>query len=156
VSRVAAALRRAIHERAGGACEYCLIPEALAFAAHEVDHVVAQKHGGATEAENLALSCTLCNKHKGSDLASLDPETGALTPLYHPRRERWSEHFRIEEGKLPPADPDSTSYRAALAVEPPGPCRREGSADCGGLDPTPDLTSESLRAAHLPDRRFRP
>jgi hypothetical protein len=102
VSRVPAVLRRTVHERACGACEYCLVPEALAFAAHEVDHVVAQKHGGATEAGNLALSCTLCNKHKGSDLASIDPETGALTPLYHPRRERWSEHFRIEAGKLIP------------------------------------------------------
>lgn len=72
----------------------------MAFAAHEVDHVVAQKHGGATEIENLALSCTLCNMRKGSDLASIDPETGALTALYHPRRERWSEHFRIEAGLL--------------------------------------------------------
>lgn len=102
MSRVPAALRRAVHERAGGACEYCLVPEALAFAVHEVDHVVAQKHGGGTDAGNLALSCTLCNKHKGSDLASIDPETGDLTPLYHPRRERWSEHFRIEEAKLIP------------------------------------------------------
>jgi HNH endonuclease len=105
LNRVSAALRRAVHARAGGACEYCLLPEELAFAAHEVDHVVAQKHGGATEAENLALSCTLCNKHKGSDLASIDPETGALTPLYHPRRERWWEHFRIDEGKLIPLTP---------------------------------------------------
>ncbi|MEP7125179.1 MAG: HNH endonuclease signature motif containing protein [Byssovorax sp.] len=102
MSRVAASLRRAVHERAEGACEYCLVPEALAFAGHEVDHVTAQKHGGATELENLALSCALCNKHKGSDLASIDPETGALTPLYHPRRERWSEHFRIEQGTLLP------------------------------------------------------
>ena len=98
-------MRRAVHERAGGACEYCLLPEELAFAAHEVDHVVAQKHGGATEAENLALSCTLCNKHKGSDLASIDPETGALTPLYHPRRQRWWEYFQIDAGKLVPLTP---------------------------------------------------
>ena len=102
MSHVPAALRRAVHERAGGACEYCLVPEALAFAAHEVDHVVAQKHGGATEEGNLALSCALCNKHKGSDLASIDPETGHLTALYHPRREHWSAHFRVEEAWLIP------------------------------------------------------
>jgi hypothetical protein len=102
VSHVPAALRRAVHERALGACEYCLVPEALTFAVHEVDHVIAQKHGGTTEESNLALSCALCNKHRGSDLASIDPETGHLTSLYHPRRERWSAHFRIEEAKLIP------------------------------------------------------
>ena len=36
MNRVSAALRRAVHARAGGACEYCLLPEELAFAAHEV------------------------------------------------------------------------------------------------------------------------
>ncbi|WP_437581836.1 HNH endonuclease signature motif containing protein [Sorangium sp. So ce887] len=48
----------------------------MTLAAHEVDHLVALKHGGATLPENLALSCVLCNKHKGTDLASIDGETG--------------------------------------------------------------------------------
>ncbi len=102
MSHVPAALRRGVHERARGACEYCLAPEALSFAAHEVDHVIAQKHGGATEEDNLALSCALCNKHKGTDLASIDRETGRLASLYHPRRERWSAHFRLEAARLVP------------------------------------------------------
>jgi hypothetical protein len=72
----------------------------MAFAAHQVDHVVAEKHGGETVAENLALSCVLCNVHKGSDIASLDPETGALTPLFHPRRDHWSDHFRLADGRI--------------------------------------------------------
>jgi 5-methylcytosine-specific restriction endonuclease McrA len=53
-----------------------LIPDVATFAPHEIDHIIAKKHGGRTEAENLALSCTLCNKYKGSDPASVDPETG--------------------------------------------------------------------------------
>ncbi len=57
------ALRRQVYERAKGCCEYCLIPDLAAFSAHEIDHIIAEKHGGLTEAENLALSCTLCNKH---------------------------------------------------------------------------------------------
>jgi len=57
------------------------------IAPHEVDHVIAEKHGGLTEPDNLALSCTLCNKHKGSDLTSIDPETGDIVPLYHPRKD---------------------------------------------------------------------
>lgn len=55
MSHVPVALRRAVHERAAGICEYCLFPEALAFVAHEVDHVIALKHGGAAEFDNLAL-----------------------------------------------------------------------------------------------------
>ena len=74
------ALRRLVYERAGGCCEYCLIPETAVFAGHEIDHIIAQKHGGPTDADNLALSCAVCNKHKGSDLASLDPETGLMFP----------------------------------------------------------------------------
>jgi hypothetical protein len=101
-ARISAALRRLVHERAGGRCEYCLMPEAMGFFPHEVDHVVAQKHGGATHQDNLALSCALCNKHKGTDLSSIDPETGRLVPLFHPRRDRWTDHFRIEKGALLP------------------------------------------------------
>jgi HNH endonuclease len=40
---------------------------------HEADHVIAEKHGGATSADNLAWACFYCNRFKGSDLASVDP-----------------------------------------------------------------------------------
>jgi hypothetical protein len=61
---------------------------------------VAEKHGGTTEADNLALACALGNQRKGSDLASLDPDTGQLTPLFHPRRDRWVDHFRLVQARL--------------------------------------------------------
>lgn len=99
---VSAPLRRLVVERAGNRCEYCGIPEAATFAAHELDHVVAQKHGGQTETANLALSCALCNKHKGSDLTSVDPETGDIIPLYHPRKDIWSEHFKLDKERIVP------------------------------------------------------
>jgi hypothetical protein len=99
------ALRRLVYERAGGSCEYCLIPEIAVFAAHEIDHIIAQKHGGPSDADNLALSCALCNKHKGSDLASLDPETGLIVPLYHPRRDHWTAHFQVHAGQVVPLTP---------------------------------------------------
>lgn len=35
------ALRRLAIERAADACEYCLLPNALSFYPHEVDHVIA-------------------------------------------------------------------------------------------------------------------
>jgi HNH endonuclease len=62
---------------------------------HEIDHIYAEKHGGETLFINLCLCCWICNRHKGSDLTSLDPETGEITPLFHPRRDVWTEHFRL-------------------------------------------------------------
>lgn len=78
------------------------IPESIAFIPHEIDHVIAQKHGGATELDNLAICCAICNKHKGSDLTSIDPETGKITPLYNPRQDRWSEHFALRDAFIVP------------------------------------------------------
>lgn len=98
-------LRRLVYKRAGGCCEYCLIPEGAVFVSHEVDHIIPQKHGGPTESDNLALSCAICNKHKGSDLASIDPVTDTIVPLYHPRRDRWSEHFRLSDSHIFPLTP---------------------------------------------------
>lgn len=55
-------------DRARFACEYCLMPEISVLVPHEIDRVIAEKHGGQTDENNLALSCTICNKYKGSDL----------------------------------------------------------------------------------------
>ena len=92
-------------ERSGERCEYCLIPESLTLAVHWVDHIVAEKHGGQTDESNLALSCVLCNQHKGSDLTSIDPEGGQITPLFHPRRDRWLDHFRLAGAHIHPITP---------------------------------------------------
>jgi 5-methylcytosine-specific restriction endonuclease McrA len=75
-SEVSAALRRSVIERAKGACEYCQLHQDFSIYTHEVDHVTATKHGGKTILENLALACLPCNRRKGSDLTSFDPETG--------------------------------------------------------------------------------
>ena len=42
-SHVSATLRRLVHERAGGCCEYCLIPEAMMWALHTIDHIIAER-----------------------------------------------------------------------------------------------------------------
>jgi HNH endonuclease len=90
-------LCKLVWERAKDCCEYCLIPQTVALAKHQVDHVIAEKHGGETDTENLALSCTLSNQAKGSDVASINPETGDIERFYHPRCDRWSEHFQLLE-----------------------------------------------------------
>ena len=99
-SRPSAELRRLVIDRAGDRCEYCLIPQLLVASSHQVDHIIAEKHGGQTSSNNLALSCSLCNLRKGSDIATLAPETGTLTRLFNPRDQSWREHFRCEDGEI--------------------------------------------------------
>jgi hypothetical protein len=71
----------------------------------EVEHIIAEKHGGATTLANLALACPFCNRAKGSDLASIDSETGALTPFFNPRTQEWSDHFSLDGPRIEPRTP---------------------------------------------------
>jgi len=87
-------LRRLVRTRAGERCEYCgLRQEADPFFRFHIEHVIARQHGGATSADNLALSCHHCNLHKGPNLSGIDRETGATVALFNPRVQRWEEHF---------------------------------------------------------------
>jgi HNH endonuclease len=99
---ISAKLRRQVIENARNCCEYCLQPELFSFSPHEIDHAISEKHGGKTLFINLALACKRCNTYKGSDIASIDPETQMTTPLYHPRRDSWSDHFQIQDNELVP------------------------------------------------------
>lgn len=92
---IPAALRRFVAARAEWRCEYCGIAEADTWFGCEVDHIVSEKHGGRTEAENLALACLPCNRHKGSDVATVR-EDGTVIELFHPRRHPWDGHFKAE------------------------------------------------------------
>jgi len=100
MSEIDSSLRKLVRLLAGGLCEYCLISDRFTLAEHEIDHVIAVKHGGRTVEENLALCCTVCNRYKGSDIASIDPETGQLTPLFHPRVDRWDDHYQLRSGEI--------------------------------------------------------
>jgi hypothetical protein len=99
-SHVSSTLRKLVSQRTQGVCEYCLTPEIISFAPYQVDHIIAEKHGGKTIENNLALACPICNKHKGSDIASIVPETQELVPLYHPRNDVWTAHFKLEDNGL--------------------------------------------------------
>jgi hypothetical protein len=88
-------VRKRVESRAFGRCEYCLLDQADAVLPHEIDHVISRKHGGTGDPENLAFARYLCNRYKGSDIASIHPGTGALVRLFHPRQDRWLEHFCI-------------------------------------------------------------
>jgi len=84
-----------VRQRAAHRCEYCQVAEEQdPFLSFHIEHVVARKHGGTDDPENLALACHQDNLHKGTDLTGIDPRTGKVTRLFHPRRHRWNLHFR--------------------------------------------------------------
>jgi hypothetical protein len=94
---ISVALRRHVEERANYCCEYCQIQNTISFFPHEIDHVIAEKHGGQTNEMNLAYTCWRCNRHKGTDLGSFDPQTGEFNFLFNPRTQQWSDHFTRED-----------------------------------------------------------
>ncbi len=88
------ATRAAVRERAAHRCEYCQLHQNDSpLAVLHVEHIVPRQHGGTDDLENLALACIDCNLHKGPNLTGIDPETNGITTLFHPRRDRWDEHF---------------------------------------------------------------
>lgn len=90
---VPAALARLVAERAQGQCEYCRSLSGFHSDPFAVEHIIPEARNGATEAANLALSCLGCNSFKGAFVTGHDPATELDVPLFHPRRQRWGEHF---------------------------------------------------------------
>jgi hypothetical protein len=88
-------LRRLVRERARGRCEYCCLPQHAVDLTFHIEHIVARQHGGMDTPDNLALACDRCNFNKGPNLTAMDPATGQVMPLFHPRRQVWSEHFKF-------------------------------------------------------------
>lgn len=91
-----AATRTLVRQRADNRCEYCLLRQEHCDLTHHVEHILSKQHGGTDTADNLALACHRCNLRKGPNLTGIDPETGRLAPLFHPRRDRWGEHFLLQ------------------------------------------------------------
>jgi hypothetical protein len=85
-----AELRRLVHERASGNCEYCQTAEINTGQTMHVDHI--DPTGGDT-LDNLCLACWNCNSFKHTATTEVNPDTGKRVPLFSPRTQIWSEHF---------------------------------------------------------------
>jgi hypothetical protein len=132
-----AALTRQVWQRARRCCEYCRMPQDYDDATFEIDHIIPKKHGGLDVATNLALSCFWCNSFKGSDLAGLESRTRKLTPLFHPRRHKWSRHFRWDGPFLRGRTPIGRVTVAVLQINDPFRVElREGLIEEGIFPPT--------------------
>jgi len=91
-----AELRRFVAERAQYFCEYCLIHESDTYLGCEIDHIISLKHGGTTDEDNLAYSCSFCNRHKGSDVGSVIIDNNKFVRFYNPRKDQWTDHFKLD------------------------------------------------------------
>jgi len=93
-------LRQLVRRRAKNCCEYCQLQQDQEPLSFHIEHIVPRQHGGKDQSNNLALACHHCNLHKGPNLSGLDPKTGKLTRLYHPRLDDWSDHFANRDGEI--------------------------------------------------------
>ncbi len=118
-SDISEALRAEVAERAGHRCEYCLIQEEDAGFSLQVDHIISRKHGGLSIADNLAYACVLCNRNKGSDVASVDQNTGQVVRLFHPRQDLWAGHFRLDGQWIDPLSEVGVATARLLRLNAP-------------------------------------
>ena len=82
-----------VRDRASGLCEYCRCPELFSTELFSVEHIYPISREGKTELKNLALSCMGCNGHKYTKIEAIDPASGKLVDLFHPRKQLWQDHF---------------------------------------------------------------
>lgn len=92
--RIPARWRQIVAERAAGICEYCRSQSRFAMQPFSVEHIDPRSEAGESTLDNLALACQGCNNHKYTKVEGEDPVSGQVAPLFHPRRQRWSDHFR--------------------------------------------------------------
>lgn len=92
-SRVTAQQKKVVAERAHGCCEYCRSQVRFAIQPFSIEHIIPRSAGGETVLDNLALSCQGCNNHKNNKTEGRDPVSADTVPLYHPRKQPWSNHF---------------------------------------------------------------
>ena len=85
-----------VAQRAEHRCEYRRAPEAIFNFSFEVEHVVPSSREGVDDDSNLALACRACNLHKADHITGIDETTRAVVTLFHPRLDRWHDHFRID------------------------------------------------------------
>lgn len=129
--------RAAVAARAGSCCEYCRSQERFAVQAFAVEHVEPASRGGTDALDNLAFACQGCNNHKYTHTTGTDPATGAEAPLFHPRRQRWRDHFAwADDGaEVLGVSPTGRATVATLRLNRPGVVNLRRVLAAAGLHP---------------------
>jgi hypothetical protein len=95
------------------------LPSAFHPAPFQIDHIIAGQHNGRTVLDNLALACIHCNRYKGPNIAGIDPQSGEIVRLFHPRHDLWSEHFVWEGPRLEARTPIGRTTITLLLINHP-------------------------------------
>jgi hypothetical protein len=86
-----------VANRANHRCEYCRAPEEVFNLFFEIEHIISLALGGLDNESNLALACRACNLFKLAFIIGFDQVTGTEVRLFHPRQDRWEEHFSANQ-----------------------------------------------------------
>lgn len=127
-----------VWQRAQSRCEYCRVAQQHDVLTFQIDHIIARKHHRTDEPDNLALACFACNNHKGPNIAGMDHGTGEVVRLFHPRRDRWEDHFKWEGGILLGRTPIGRATVDVLAINAPHRTRLREMLILEGVFPPPD------------------
>lgn len=87
-------IKEQVKERASGCCEYCFCQVAFSPDSFSIEHIIPLSKSGSEELKNLAYSCQGCNNHKYTATEAIDPVSGNMVTLYHPRKDNWNTHFQ--------------------------------------------------------------
>lgn len=116
---VSAKTERIVRDRARGRCEYCMMHQSLQGASFHCEHIVPESRAGGSEPDNLAMACPSCNFRKSDRVEAVDPSTGQAVRLYHPRLDRWSDHFDWDDCEIVGLSPIGRATIDALNLNHP-------------------------------------
>ena len=71
--------------------------------AFHAEHIIPRKKAPhlILDPGNLVWACLRCNSTKGEYVTAIDPDSQKEVPLFHPKQQQWSSHFRgTSDGKI--------------------------------------------------------
>lgn len=97
MTNLSESLRQRVRQRAENRCEYCLSHQDYVMGWLQIDHIQPVIKEGSNSEDNLCLACELCNQYKWTQTEGIDPQTGKQISLFHPRQQKWTDHFAWNE-----------------------------------------------------------
>ena len=128
---------------------YCM--KTILYFGCEVDHIISEKHGGPTVAENLAYACAFYHRAKGSDIGSIVWRAGVFSRFFKSRTDRWAAHFALGGVTILPLSDLWRGHGTHSGLQSPGPIA--GAANRTGARQVSQYSLCTSVRAHMTPRR---